>query len=69
MEAVKHLSFSFCENVSFINYYRWVLNPTVCRVPRATLTETLEKIDDKEKRKLEKYFEKYNGRVSVCADI
>ena len=69
MVAVKHLSFSFGENVGFINYCRRALNRAACRVPRATLTATLKKIYEKGKRKLEKYFEKYNGRVSVCVDI
>ena len=48
------LPFSFGENVGFINYCRQALNPVARRVPRATLTETLETIYDKEKRKLEK---------------
>ena len=69
MVVVEHLPFSFGENVGFINYCWQALNPDVCRFSRVTLTETLEKIYIKEKRKLEKYFEKYNGRVSVCADI
>ena len=66
MVAIEHLPFSFGEKVSFINYCRRALNPATCHVPRDMLTETLEKIYDKEKRKLEKYFEKYNGHVSVC---
>ena len=65
MVAVEHLPFSFGENVGFINYCRQALNPIACRIARATLTETLEKICDKEKRKLEKY----NSRVSVYVDI
>ena len=69
MVTVKYLLFSFGENVGFINYCQWALNHVTCRVSRARLIETLEKIYDKEKRKLERYFEKYNGCVSVCADI
>ena len=69
MVAVEHLSFSFGERVGFINYCRRALNPAACRVPRTTLTSTLKKIYLKEKKKLERLFEKYNGRVSVCADI
>ena len=69
MVAVEHLPFSIGENVGFINYCRRALNPAACRVPRTTLTSTLEKIYLKEKKKLERLFDKYNGRVSVCADI
>ncbi|KAK3187976.1 hypothetical protein Dsin_027537 [Dipteronia sinensis] len=69
MVAVEHLSFSFCENVGFNKYCQRALNPAACRVPRTTLTETLEKIYEKEKEMLTNVFEKYNGRVSVCADI
>ncbi|KAK3218131.1 hypothetical protein Dsin_012101 [Dipteronia sinensis] len=39
------------------------------QIPRTTLTEALENIYEKEKKMLEKILEKYNGRVSVCADI
>ncbi|KAK3193523.1 hypothetical protein Dsin_024833 [Dipteronia sinensis] len=60
---------SFGENVGFNNYCQLALNPDACRVPRTTLTEALENIYEKEKKMLEKFLEKYNGRVSVCADI
>ena len=69
MVVVEHLSFSFGENVGFINYCQRALNPSACRVLRATLRETLQNIYYKEKRKFKKYFEKYNGRVSIFADI
>ncbi|KAK3222295.1 hypothetical protein Dsin_009320 [Dipteronia sinensis] len=69
MVAVEHLPFSFGEKVGFNNYCQRALNPTACRVPRTTLTEALENIYEKEKKMLENYLEKYNGRVSVCADI
>ncbi|KAK3225673.1 hypothetical protein Dsin_005535 [Dipteronia sinensis] len=39
------------------------------QIPRTTLTEALENIYEKEKKMLEKFLEKYNGHVSVCADI
>ncbi|KAK3229547.1 hypothetical protein Dsin_001428 [Dipteronia sinensis] len=39
------------------------------QILRTTLTEALENIYEKEKKILEKILEKYNGRVSVCADI
>ncbi|KAK3189036.1 hypothetical protein Dsin_028597 [Dipteronia sinensis] len=67
--AVEHLPFSFGEKVGFNNYCQRALNPAACRVPRTTLTEALENIYEKEKKMLEIFFEKYNGRVSVCADI
>ncbi|KAK3183515.1 hypothetical protein Dsin_030801 [Dipteronia sinensis] len=69
MVAVEHLPFSFGENVGFNNYCQRALNPAACRVPRTTLTEALENIYEKEKKILENFLEKYNGRVSVCADI
>ncbi|KAK3199172.1 hypothetical protein Dsin_022587 [Dipteronia sinensis] len=69
MVAVEHLPFSFGEKVGFNNYCQRALNPAACRVPRTTLTEALENIYEKEKKMLEIFFEKYNGRVSVCADI
>ncbi|KAK3230204.1 hypothetical protein Dsin_002085 [Dipteronia sinensis] len=69
MVAVEHLPFSFGENVGFNNYCQRALNLAACRVPRTTLTEALENIYEKEKKMLENFLEKYNGRVSVCADI
>ncbi|KAK3211871.1 hypothetical protein Dsin_016577 [Dipteronia sinensis] len=57
------------KQVGFNNYCQQALNPAACRVPRTTLTEALENIYEKEKKMLEKILEKYNGRVSVCADI
>ncbi|KAK3218455.1 hypothetical protein Dsin_012425 [Dipteronia sinensis] len=69
MVAVEHLPFSFGEKVGFNNYCQRALNPAACRVHRTTLTEALENIYEKEKKMLEKFLEKYNGRVSVCADI
>ena len=69
MVVVEHLPFSFGEKVGFINYCQWALNHDACCVPRTILTETLKNIYEKEIRKLEKYFEKYNGRVSVCDNI
>ncbi|KAK3195654.1 hypothetical protein Dsin_026964 [Dipteronia sinensis] len=51
------------------NYCQRALNPAACRVPRTTLTETLKSIFEKEKKVLELFFERYNGRVSVCANI
>ncbi|KAK3193278.1 hypothetical protein Dsin_024588 [Dipteronia sinensis] len=69
MVAVEHLPFSFGEKVGFNNYCQRALNPAACRVPRTTLTEALENIYEKEKKILDKFLEKYNGRVSVCADI
>ncbi|KAK3212678.1 hypothetical protein Dsin_017384 [Dipteronia sinensis] len=69
MVAVEHLPFSFGEKVGFNYYCQRALNPAACRVPRTTLTEALENIYEKEKKRLEKNLEKYNGRVSVCADI
>ena len=54
MVAVEHLSFSFDERVGFINYCRRALNPIACHVPRSMLTQTLQNIYLREKRKLEK---------------
>ena len=65
MVAVEHLPFIFDEKIGFINYCQQALNLVACRVSRTTLTETLQHIYEKEKRKLEKY----NNRVSICADI
>ena len=51
MVATEHLPFGFGEKVGFVNYCQNALNPTMQRVPRATLTRTLNGIYKTEKKK------------------
>ena len=70
MVAVEHLPFGFGEKVGFVNYCQNALNPAMQRVPRSTLTRTLNTIYKREKKnKLKSFFYQFQGHVSVCADI
>ena len=50
MIATEHLPFGFGEKVGFINYCQNALNPAMQRVPRSTLTCTLNGIYKREKK-------------------
>ena len=69
MIAVKHLPFNFGEKFGFVNYCQKVLNPSACRVSRITLTCILFYLYKKGKKKLVKYFSKFEGRIFICSDI
>ena len=50
MVATEYLPFGFGEKVGFVNYCQTALNPAMQRVPRTTLTRTLNAIYKKKKR-------------------
>ena len=51
MVATEHLPFGVGEKVGFVNYCQTALNPAMQRVPRTTLTRTLNAIYKKDKKR------------------